>query len=92
VTVNVGHYRPADEANPFASVHAASYRGLFDLQALERSRFIASTGQSGHPLSAHYRDLSELWAKGETIPMTTAAEVYGQDAIGRLTLAPAGQR
>ena len=50
VTVNVGHYRPADEADPFVSVHAASYRGLFDLQALERSRFIASTGQSGHPL------------------------------------------
>jgi penicillin G amidase len=92
VTVNVGHYRPSDEANPFASVHAASYRGLFDLQALDRSRFIASTGQSGHPLSAHYRDLSELWAKGATIPMTTEAEVYGQDAIGRLTLAPAGQR
>jgi penicillin G amidase len=92
VTVNVGHYRPADEADPFASVHAASYRGLFDLQALERSRFIASTGQSGHPLSAHYRDLSELWAKGQTIAMTTDAEVYGRDAIGRLTLAPAGRR
>jgi penicillin G amidase len=92
VTVNVGHYRPADEADPFASVHAASYRGLFDLQALERSRFIASTGQSGHPLSTHYRDLSELWARGQTIAMTIESEVYGEDAIGRLTLAPAGRR
>ena len=71
--MNVGHYRPADEADPFASVHAASYRGLFDLADLERSRFIASTGQSGNPLSAHYRDLAELWAKGETIAMTTEA-------------------
>jgi penicillin amidase len=92
VTVNVGHYRPANEADPFASVHAASYRGLFDLAALERSRFIASTGQSGNPLSAHYRDLAELWAKGETIAMTTEAEVYGQDAIGHLTLAPTDPR
>jgi len=89
VTVNVGHYRPADEAEPFASVHAASYRGLFDLDALERSRFIASTGQSGNPLSPHYRDLAVLWARGETIPMTTAAAVYVRDAIGRLTLTPA---
>jgi penicillin amidase len=92
VTVNVGHYRPANDADPFASVHAASYRGLFDLGALERSRFIASTGQSGNPLSPHYRDLSELWARGETIAMTTEAAVYGQDTIGRLTLAPAGRR
>ena len=71
VTVNVGHYQPANETDPFASVHAASYRGLFDLGALERSRFIASTGQSGNPLSAHYRDLAELWASGATIAMTT---------------------
>jgi penicillin amidase len=89
VTVNVGHYRPADEADPFASVHAASYRGLLDLAALERSRFIASTGQSGNPLSAHYGDLAKLWAKGETIAMTTEANVYGRNAIGRLTLTPA---
>jgi penicillin amidase len=92
VTVNVGHYRTADEADPFASVHAASYRGLYDLGELERSRFIASTGQSGNPLSPHYRDLAELWARGETIAMTTDAEVYGAKAIGRLTLAPAGGR
>jgi penicillin amidase len=92
VTVNVGHYRPADEADPFVSVHAASYRGLYDLGALEHSRFVASTGQSGNPLSAHYRDLSTLWANGETIAMTTRAEVYGENAIGRLTLTPAGPR
>jgi penicillin G amidase len=92
VTVNVGHYRPSNEAAPFASVHAASYRGLFDLGALERSRFIASTGQSGNPLSSHYRDLSELWAKGETIPMTTQAQAYEEDALGRLELAPATPR
>jgi penicillin G amidase len=92
VTVNVGHYRPANEAEPFASVHAASYRGLFDLGALERSRFIASTGQSGNPLSPHYRDLAALWARGETIAMTTAAEVYGREAMGRLTLTPAPRR
>ena len=89
VTVNVGHYAPANEADPFASIHAASYRGLFDLDALERSRFIASTGQSGNPLSAHYRDFAALWAEGETIPMTTRPEGYGQGALGTLALLPA---
>jgi penicillin G amidase len=88
VTVNVGHYAPANEADPFASVHAASYRGLYDLADLDRSRFVAMTGQSGNPLSAHYRDLAELWARSETIPMTRRAGAYEQGAIGRLTLSP----
>ncbi|HEX5079121.1 MAG TPA: penicillin acylase family protein, partial [Geminicoccaceae bacterium] len=92
VTVNVGHYRPADEVDPFASVHAASYRALYDLADLEGSRFVASTGQSGNPLSPHYRDLSDLWADGRTIPMSTRPETYGPGAIGRLTLTPAAPR
>ena len=92
VTVNVGHYAPANEADPFAAIHAASYRGLFDLAALERSRFIASTGQSGNPLSPHYRDLAALWAEGETIPMVTRSEHYDQDALGQLALVPAEPR
>jgi penicillin amidase len=92
VTVNVGHFSPGNESGPFASMHAASYRALYDLQSLERSRFVASTGQSGNPLSAHYRDLADLWAKGETIPMTTDPAAYRQDAQGHLTLMPAGPR
>jgi len=92
VTVNVGHYAPANEAHPFVSVHAASYRGLFDLEALERSRFVASTGQSGNPLSPHYRDLAALWARGETLPMTTQPSLYRRGALGELSLVPATAR
>jgi acyl-homoserine lactone acylase PvdQ len=46
-------------------------------------------GQSGNPLSRHYRDLTALWARGESIPMTRRPEVYGESAIGRLRLIPA---
>ena len=92
VTVNVGHYAPANDAHPFASVHAASYRALFDLDALEGSRFIANTGQSGNPLSPHYRDLTAIWARGETLPMTTRPDFYRQDALGQLMLLPADPR
>ena len=88
VTVNVGHYRLANPDEPFVSVHAASYRALYDLAALGRSRFVASTGQSGQPLSSHYRDLSELWARGETVEMATEPEAYGRDAVGHLSLVP----
>ncbi len=91
VTVDVGHYALHNEASPFASIQGASYRGLYDLADLDRSRFIAATGQSGHPLSAHYRDLTDLWAAGETVPMMRAPVRYGSDALGRLILIPESQ-
>ena len=86
VTVNVGHFHPARAQQPFASSHAASYRAIHDLARLGRSRFVTATGQSGHPLSRHYRDLTALWAGGRTVPMDR--DVARQDAVGVLTLQP----
>jgi penicillin amidase len=87
-TVNVGHYALWDDQRPFASTQAASYRGLYDLADLDRSRFIAATGQSGHPLSPHYRDLSELWAAGETLAMARRPDHDRRSPARRLTLKP----
>jgi penicillin amidase len=87
-TVNVGHYPLGDERQPFANTHAASYRGLYDLADLDRSRFVAATGQSGNPLSPHYRDLTAAWAAGLPVPMSRVPEVYEAGAVGRLTLLP----
>lgn len=88
VTVNVAHYSQHNHARPFASTQGASYRGLYDLADLNRSRFIAATGQSGHPLSPHFRDLTDLWATGETVPMMRDPTLYGAEALGRLVLKP----
>ena len=49
--MDVAHYSQRAERHPFASTHAAGYRGLYDLADLDRSRFVARTGQSGNPLS-----------------------------------------
>jgi len=88
VTVNVGHYVLGDNQRPFASIQAASYRGVYDLSNLDRSRFIATTGQSGNPLSPYYQDLSVFWAAGSTIPMEREPEQYNKSKIGLLTLRP----
>lgn len=88
VTVNVGHYSIWNDERPFASGQAASYRGLYDLADLDRSRFVSATGQSGHPLSPHYRDLTDLWAAGHYVQMTRKQEDYNDLAIGWLTLKP----
>ncbi|GGG91528.1 penicillin acylase [Glycocaulis albus] len=62
-TVNVANFSYAGEG--FDIVHAASLRAVYDLADLNNSRFIHGPGQSGHPLSPHYRDLAALWSRGE---------------------------
>ncbi|MGH6903989.1 MAG: penicillin acylase family protein [Geminicoccaceae bacterium] len=88
VTVNVGHYRPGDPHRPFASTHAAGYRAIYDLADLDRSSFVAATGQSGNPLSRHYRDLTGLWAKDQAVAIERAPQAYRRGGIGELRLHP----
>ncbi|HLT02917.1 MAG TPA: penicillin acylase family protein, partial [Geminicoccaceae bacterium] len=88
VTVNVGHFNPRNEQWPFASTHAATYRAIYDLADLERSRFVAATGQSGNPLSRHYRDFTALWASGRSVLIARDPASYRRQAIGELRLEP----
>ena len=74
---------------PFANVHAAGYRGVYDLGDPEASVFIISTGQSGHPLSRHYDDLAQLWRRGGYIPMTLDPDLARAAAVGITRLRPA---
>ena len=54
---------------PFLNIHGSGYRGVYDMADPEASLFIISTGQSGHFLSRHYDDLSQIWRRSEYIPM-----------------------
>jgi len=76
------------EPDPFANVHGAVYRGVYDFADPESSVFILSTGQSGHPLSRHYDDLGDLWRRGEYIPMTMDPELARGGAVGITALNP----
>jgi penicillin amidase len=53
----------------FNAVHGASFRGVYDLADLDRSRFVVAPGQSGHPASRHARDFVTRWRAGETITL-----------------------
>ena len=57
------------EGSQFNQVHGASFRAVYDLADLNRSRFIQSVGQSGNIFSDHYGDLAPLWAKGEMLSL-----------------------
>lgn len=75
--------------NPYANVHAASYRGVYDFADPDSSVFILSTGQSGHPLSRFYDNLGELWRRGEYIPMSLDPELARAANAGISVLSPA---
>ncbi len=72
-TVNVGHFAFGGE--DFHTVHGASLRAIYDLSDLDRSLFVVAPGQSGHPLSPHYRDLAALWASGGYVQISTDWEL-----------------
>lgn len=83
---------PGDGPRPFLNVHGPGYRGVYDFADPDSSVFIISTGQSGHPLSRHYDDLSELWRRGEYVPMSLDTELARAGASGTIYLRPAGAR
>ena len=91
-TINVGRYRLADPLNPFANRHAASLRAIYDLADLDRSRYIHSTGQSGHRLSAHYDDLAERWISGDYLLMSMRRADIELGGAERMLLQPAPQQ
>ena len=74
-TVNAAGFRFNQTMRPFAQNHGPAMRAVYDLAALDRSLFVISTGQSGNPLSPHYRDFVERWRDHRpfTIPMERAA-------------------
>ena len=87
-TVNAGASDFNDEAEPVANRHAPSLRMIADRADPQASVFIHSGGQSGNPLSSHYRDFAEPWARGEYVPMVTERRRLEADGVQRLVLTP----
>jgi penicillin amidase len=87
-TINVGRMDFADEAEPYSNRHAASFRAVYDLADPEASVFIHPGGQSGNPLSSHYRDFAPLWAQGDYVPMITERARLEAAGAQRLVLTP----
>ncbi|MSO76447.1 MAG: penicillin acylase family protein [Alphaproteobacteria bacterium] len=73
-TLNRGMPQIAAQKDPFANVHGAGYRAIYDLGDLDRSRFAIAAGQSGNPLSRHYGDLLKGWRDGEYLRLVSAPE------------------
>ena len=87
-TVNAGAMDFNAGGAPFANRHGASLRQIADLADPQASMFIHSGGQSGNPLSAHYRNFTDAWARGEYVPMMTDRARIEAQGVERLVLVP----
>jgi penicillin amidase len=72
-TLNRGMIGLSSDA-PYASVHGAGYRAVYDLASRDRSRFIISPGQSGNWFSSHYSDLTERWRDGGWLSLSPSTQ------------------
>jgi penicillin amidase len=79
-------YAPYDgyEVNSFN----VSWRQIIDLADFNNSRATLPSGQSGHPGSRHYADMTAMWRRGEYHPMLWDREQVEASARGRLELVP----
>ncbi|MBB5223238.1 penicillin amidase [Amaricoccus macauensis] len=75
---------------PYANVHAAGFRAVYDFSDPDSSLYVISTGESGHPLSRHYDDLAAIWREAEYIPMSLDPALARAGALGVTVLTPAG--
>ncbi len=75
---------------PYAAVHGAGYRAIYDLGAPDESLYIISMGQSGNVFSPHYDDLLGIWAAAQYIRIPTAPVAVSSGAAHVLWLEPAG--
>jgi penicillin amidase len=67
----------------------ANHRMVVDLGIPDASRYVIAGGQSGNPLSPHYRDLFALWQRGEGVPIPWSPEAVAAATRDRLRLEPA---
>jgi penicillin amidase len=61
---------------------------IVDLNNLDHSLTMHTTGQSGHAYHPHYNDLPERWANGEYYPMPFSRKSVEEEATEILKLVP----
>jgi penicillin amidase len=68
------------EGRPYENYLGPSMRFIYNFADTTKFYMILTTGQSGHPLSEHYKDMTEYWLRGKYI------EVSIEDVIKKLSV------
>ncbi|GAB4562487.1 MAG: penicillin acylase family protein [Haliangiales bacterium] len=74
---------------PYQSTFGTTQRQVVDLSDADGTgHFLLPTGQSGVPLSPHYRDQNAMWGQGALIPVPLSRAGAEARAVYRSTLRP----
>jgi penicillin G amidase len=87
-TLDRGGGFEATPDKPFARTHGPGFRGLYDLSDPTKSRFMITTGESGHIFSRHYGDFVPLWNDVKSITLTGSEDDLKKAGAEELTLTP----
>jgi penicillin amidase len=74
--------------DPYATRSIPSMRMIIDLSDWNNALWIQSTGQSGHPTSPHYRDMTDRWRTIQYDPMWWDQAQIRDAAVSTLVLQP----
>ena len=77
-----------DAAEGYRVTSAPSMRMVVSLADYDQSRWINLTGVSGHPLSGHYTDQTDLYVEGATLPWAFGRSAVEDSAEHTLTFVP----
>ncbi|MES2583375.1 MAG: penicillin acylase family protein [Pseudomonadota bacterium] len=83
-TPNQAGYDPRN----FRQTGGPSFRIVVDVGNWDNSRAINMPGQSGDPDSPHYRDMTEMWRKGEYFSLLYSRKKVEAATVKRIVLQP----
>lgn len=83
-TPNQAGYDPRN----FRQTGGPSFRIVVDVGNWDNSRAINLPGQSGDPDSPHYRDMTEMWRKGEYFSLLYTRKKVEAATVNRIVLQP----
>ena len=72
----------------YENILGPSMRYIFDFADPDHLEFILPTGESGHFMSDHYKDMSEMWLKGKYIKVPLREEEFMKSTKNVLKLIP----
>ncbi len=76
------------DVNTFLQTGGPSVRLVIDVGTWDNSRAINAPGQSGDPDNPHYRDLVQMWRKGEYFPLLYSRQAVEAATLQRIILQP----
>ena len=87
-TVNKADMNVRDARAPLAARHGPGIRAIYTFDDLGASRFVLSTGPSGHPFSPFYGSMLKDWSANRHIVFARSAEEAAKGGAGTTELVP----